>query len=147
MRKIKKLLEINLIKTAYINFRLLPVSEAIKFPIYIYRGVKLYKYAKGKIIFNTPLTSGIFKIGKHNVGTVDCRYSRSILENNGTIIINGNVQIGAGSKISVMKGGILEFGNDFSITGQSQIICGKHIKFGDRCLLSWDIIGNGYRFP
>lgn len=67
MRKIKKLLEINLIKTAYINFRLLPVSEAIKFPIYIYRGVKLYKYAKGKIIFNTPLTPGILKIGKHNV--------------------------------------------------------------------------------
>lgn len=86
------------------------------------------------------MTSGIFKIGKHNVGTVDCRYSRSILENNGTIIINGNVQIGAGSKISVMKGGVLEFGNDFSITGQSQIICGKHIKFGDRCLLSWDIL-------
>lgn len=86
------------------------------------------------------MTPGILKIGKHNVGTVDCRYSRSILENNGTIIINGNVQIGAGSKISVMKGGVLEFGNDFSITGQSQIICGKHIKFGDRCLLSWDIL-------
>lgn len=50
----------------------------------------------------------MLKIGKHNVGTVDCRYSRSILENSGTIIINGNVQIGAGSKISVLKGGVLE---------------------------------------
>lgn len=140
MRILNKLFEISLIKTAFINFRLLPLSEAIKFPIYIYRGVKLYKYSNGKIIFKAPVTPGLLKIGKHNVGTVDCRYSRSILENSGTIIINGNAQIGAGSKISVMEGGVLELGSDFSITGQSQIICGKHIKFGNRCLMSWDIL-------
>lgn len=140
MQIINKLSELSLFKTALINFRLFPISEAIKFPIYIYRGVRLYKYAKGKIIFKRPLSPGMLKIGKHNVGTVDCRYTRSILENNGTIVIDGKAQIGAGSKISVLKGGVLELGDNFSITGGSQIICGKQIKFGRDCLLSWDIL-------
>lgn len=141
MKKIfDRLFQISIYKTIIVNLRLFPLSDAVKLPVYIYKGVKLHGYARGKIVFTTPISAGTLKIGKHNVGTVDVKYYRSIFENRGTIIVNGNVQIGAGSRISVLKGGVLEFGNNFSITGGSQIICGKNVKFGDGCLLSWDIL-------
>ena len=58
----------------------------------------------------------------------------------GTLVINGGVSIGRGSRISIGKGAVLELGTNFTVTGTSSIICQKEITFGNDCLLSWDIL-------
>lgn len=58
--------QLNLVKTLYFNFRLLPFHIAIKLPIYIYGPVKFY-WLKGKIEIHYPnIYSGMIKLGRNN---------------------------------------------------------------------------------
>ena len=50
----------------------------------------------------------------------------------------GKASIGHGSKLSVR--GDLKLGADFNMTAESTIVCAKEIRFGNDCLLSWDIL-------
>jgi acetyltransferase-like isoleucine patch superfamily enzyme len=94
----------------------------------------------GEILLNCPLRKGIVRIGFHYIGIANEKYVKTILEIKGKIIFNGETKIGSGSRISVGEFGILEFGNNFTITSETTIICFKNIKFGSDCLLSWDIL-------
>lgn len=50
-------------RTVYSNYRLLPFSQALRFPIFIYGRVHFF-ILNGKILFeNTPVKSGMVKIG------------------------------------------------------------------------------------
>ena len=138
--KLKNLFSLNIIKTIYVNFYYFPFKTACKFPIYIYRNVNLSQMGGGKITINTQVRSGLLAIGKRNIGTLDHKHVRSIWEVRGEIILNGKVSLGSGSRISVASGAVLQFGDNFSMTGNSSIVCQKAISFGDDCLLSWDIL-------
>lgn len=95
---------------------------------------------KGKVVLNVSPSFGLVKIGAHGLGTQDVKYSRTMWEMDGSFVVNGHASIGRGSRISVGHNGILNIGDDFVITGRSCIICQKNISFGDKCLLSWDIL-------
>lgn len=140
LRKVfKHLFSINIIKTIIFNFYYLPPKVAIRLPIFIYKRSRLQEM-KGKISIEAPITTGMLKIGPHDLGTQDCLYSRTIWELSGLFIIKGKASIGRGCKISVGKKAILTLGKNLNITGNSEIICQKEITFGDNCLLSWDIL-------
>lgn len=134
-------LNIDIVKTLYFNLKYLPLNQALKFPIFIYRKVKFNKL-KGEINFNTPnIKYGMVKIGKQILGNTDCRYTRTILEIDGSITLRGNVVIGQGTKLTVGKNAMLNIGENFCVTGgNTTIICNKNITFGNDCLLSWDIL-------
>ncbi len=55
----------------------------------------------------------------------------------GKIIFNGKTFIGHGSKLSVGKSAKLEFGNNVSISAETEIICQRGILMGH--------FNNGYR--
>lgn len=137
--KLKKLFSLNIVKTLYVNFYYFPFSTALKFPIFIYRNVKLSRIA-GKITINTSIRSGLLAIGKRNIGTLDHKNVRSIWEVRGEVILDGKASLGSGCKISVASNAILRFGDNFSISGNSSLVCQKDISFGNDCLLSWDIL-------
>lgn len=137
--KLKKLFSLNIVKTLYVNFYYFPFSTALKFPILIYRNVKLSRIA-GKITINASVRSGLLAIGKRNIGTLDHKNVRSIWEVRGEVILDGKVSLGSGSRISVASDAVLRFGDNFSMTGNSSIVCQKNISFGNDCLLSWDIL-------
>ena len=140
MNEIIKLLKhVNLWKTVYFNFHYFPFKTAIKMPVLIYWRSELFRM-RGKIIIDTPVTTGMVKFGAHDLGTIDLLFSRTMWEVLGTIIIKGEVRIGRGSKISVGKDGVLTLGSNFTISGNSEIICHKQMTFGKDCLLSWDIL-------
>lgn len=138
MKIFKLLPNVNWIKTLIFNFRYLKPTQAIKLPILIFNNTLLHKL-KGRIIINAPIKIGLVKIGPHHVGTKDVKYARTIWECYGDLIINGKTSIGSGSSISIGKNARLTLGENFSITGNSSIICQKEITFGNNCLLSWDI--------
>ena len=133
-------MSLNILKTLYVNFYYFPFKIAIRFPVFIYKNVNINKIGGGKIIINTPIKSGILTIGRRNIGTLDHEYVRSIWEVRGEIILDGKVELGSGCRISVASGAVLRLGNNFSMTGNSSIICQKEISFGNDCLLSWEIL-------
>lgn len=143
LKKIKALFniikEVNIWKTVYFNIHYFPFKTAVCMPVFVYRRSELFKM-KGNIILNAPAKPGLVKFGSHGLGTQDLLYSRTMWEVYGTLIINGNVCIGRGSKISIGNNATLTLGRNFMITGNSEIICQKSITFGDDCLLSWDIL-------
>lgn len=126
-------------KTIIFNFHYFPFRVAVKLPFFIYWRSDLY-IMKGSISINAPITTGMVKFGVHSLGTRDTFYSRTMWDVSGTLIIGGIANIGRGTKISIGKDGILNLGDNFTITGDSEIICQHNVSFGNGCLLSWNIL-------
>lgn len=126
-------------KTILFNFHYFPFRVAVKLPFFIYWRSDLY-IMKGQISINAPITTGMVKFGVHSLGTRDTFYSRTMWDVSGTLTIGGVANIGRGTKISIGKEGILKLGDNFTITGDSEIICQHDVSFGNDCLLSWDIL-------
>lgn len=141
--KLKKvfemLMKLDLLKTIYFNLKYFPLKTALRLPVFIYRRTSLFKM-KGQIVLNIPPTPGMVKIGPHGLGTQDIKYSRTMWEVSGKLVINGKTNFGRGSRISIGKDAIMTIGENFAITGNSTLICQKEITFGNDCLLSWDIL-------
>lgn len=138
-QKIKRFMGVNIFKTIYFNYKYLPVKQAFKLPCLVCYNTSL-SVMKGEIIFNCKPKFGTLRFGFNGVGTIDCKYTRSIWEVRGKLFINGKTNFGRGSKISIKEDAKLSIGANFSISGNSSIICCKDIFFGNDCLLSWDIL-------
>ena len=139
LTQLKRLWDVLNTKTVYFNFKYLPFSQAIKFPILISRRCRIRK-AQGSIRIESPVRFGMISIGRDGVGIFDNKRSRSIWQVAGTVVFEGDATIGHGCKISVEGGGILRFGKNFVCTAESAIAATKSIVFGDNCMLSWDIL-------
>ena len=92
----------------------------------------------GKVELPEKVERAMVKIGFGDVGHYDRKRSRSIWQVSGIVAFGGKASIGHGSKISVR--GKLSLGAGFNMTAESTIVCAKEIRFGDDCLLSWDIL-------
>jgi acetyltransferase-like isoleucine patch superfamily enzyme len=132
--------KINL-KTLYFNFKYLPLKQAVLLPVWISKYCWLKNINKSEWIIKTenPYT-GMIQVGYGKVGVFDKKMSRTILEISGQIIFNGKTFIGHGSKISIGKNGIIEFGKNVLISAETTFICKNKITIGDDCLFSWDIL-------
>ena len=93
---------------------------------------------QGKVELPEKVERAMVKIGFGDVGHYDRKRSRGIWQVSGTVSFGGKASIGHGSKISV-RGNVC-FGADFNMTAESTIVCAKEIRFGNDCLLSWDIL-------
>lgn len=140
VRKILSLLrKVDWGRTLYFNLKYFSFKVAIRLPFLIYHRTDLYKM-RGKIVLNVPPQLGLVRIGPHGLGTQDVRYSRTMWEVDGMLVVNGKASIGRGCRISIGKDAVLTLGDKFMITGRSSIVCQKEITFGNDCLLSWDIL-------
>lgn len=124
-----------ILRSAVFNFKYLPLCQAIKLPILIYKGRIINK---GKIIINGNAKFGMIRLGFNVVSLFP--NNGITLENRGNIIFNGNLLIGNNSSISVNETGILEFGNQFSSSTGLKIACYDSIKIGQRVRFGWNVI-------
>ncbi|MEG1762821.1 MAG: acyltransferase, partial [Bacteroidales bacterium] len=83
------------------------------------------------------LKPGNIKIGIGFTQVSDFRRDRTLLDWSGNVIFKGKCKIGAGSRISVAKNALLQFGDQFNMTSNSSIICRNNIQFGTETLISW----------
>lgn len=128
---------IGLIKSIVVNFRYLPLRQAIKLPILIsgycsFKGNGKISITTGKVYF------AMIKLGFGSVGLFDHKFERTVVFNNGLINFCGRANIGLGSRIAVS--GILRLGEGFAISAKSQIVAMKEVFFGKNCLMSWDVL-------
>lgn len=120
-----------IIKTLYVNFKLLPFKVAIKLPIYIYGKCTLY-WVEGKVdILSDRIYSGMIKLGKNSEYFNGQDNSAFLyLSNQSRIVFNGPCSIGNNFKIRVAPDAILEFG-EYTFFGSSvKIVCSNRITIG-----------------
>lgn len=132
--KIQKVLGISIAKTIRLNARYWGIGGLLKPRIVASKNVKI-KNLKGSLLIKEG--SQVW-LGFGNVGFVDKRYERLILDIEGTVCFQGNAFFGQGCKIICMKPGKLEFGSEFSSNVNTKFICNKKIRFGDNCVISWE---------
>ena len=124
-------------KTLRFNLHYFPLKTALKLPVVVSHRTYL-RELHGKVELPEKVERAMVKIGFGDVGHYDRKRSRGIWQVSGTVSFGGKASIGHGSKISVR--GNLCFGADFNMTAESTIVCAKEIRFGNDCLLSWDIL-------
>ncbi|MBQ8958310.1 MAG: hypothetical protein IJ057_07420 [Bacteroidales bacterium] len=124
-------------KTLRFNLHYFPLRTALKLPVVVSHRTYL-RELHGKVTLPEKVETAMVKIGFGDVGHYDRKRSRTIWQVSGTVAFGGKASIGHGSKISVR--GDLKLGAGFNITAESTIVCAKEIRFGDDCLLSWDIL-------
>lgn len=126
-------IRMNLIKTIWLNFYLLPFNQAKYLPIVVYGRLKI-THLSGRIIFPNNVKRNMFRIGSiHEMKRIGINKSQLSLE--GDIIIKGQVFVGIGSCICVSKDAVLEFGNKCYIGGNSSVFCTKSICINEKALI------------
>ncbi len=124
-------------KTLRFNFHYFPFKTALKLPVVVSHRTYL-RELHGKVELPEKVERAMIKIGFGDVGHYDRKRSRSIWQVSGIVGFGGKASIGHGSKLSVR--GNLCLGDGFNMTAESTIVCAKEIRFGNDCLLSWDIL-------
>jgi len=128
---------IDYIRTLYINFKMLPLKQAIHFPIILGHGVR-FKKMSGNIILNVKhLSPGIITFAIYNT-VVDHNSYIGFFDIAGTIIFKGKVKFHTGAKVVTKKNAILTFEGENTLGHLSVICCAKKISFGYFVTISWN---------
>ncbi len=125
----------SIFSTVYFNFRYLPLKQACKLPIILYKP-KL-EMGKGKIVIDSEQVSpGMIVLGKNMIPWYP--YNGVRLECKGTIVFEGRCCIGNNACLCVGEKGRLVFGEGFMSTSTLNVICFHEIVFGKRVLVGWN---------
>lgn len=136
-RKLERLL--SLPKSFYVSARLTGWKTACRLPISVRYNCKLADLS-GRVVFPNKVQPNMLMIGFGDVGVFDKRYSRSILEIKGTIVVRGKANFGHGAKISIGPKGTLIVGDGVSNTAEGTIICFNKVTIEDNCAISWNTL-------
>lgn len=127
----------SILYSLYFNFHYLPLKQAIKLPIILYKP-KLLK-CKGKIQILGNVKTGMIQLGKYTVSLYP--NSGIVFENHGgSIIFNGKCNIGNNSAISIGEKGELIIGDSFSATTSLKLVAYHSIEFKKNVLCGWDCL-------
>lgn len=122
------ILSVNWIKTLYFNFKMFPLNQAIKLPVYFYGSVK-FKHLTGKITINAPLKKGMIGFGQaYEIMSRSKGIAELSLE--GTVTFYGHVQFGKDYFVFVGPNASLKMGNMASLGNSGKIICYENIELG-----------------
>ena len=135
--KLKYYAKLDLFRTVYFNYRFLPLKQAWKLPVVIFRKTRFISL-KGKVELPEKVRHAMIKIGRADVAGWHGRQTELSID--GKLIFHGKATIGSGSAISISKSGTLSFGDKLRITAGCMINCRKSVVLGDDCLISWDTL-------
>lgn len=120
----------NIVKTIFVNYKVLPLRIAWKLPIYVY-GKVIFKSLSGKVIFSGDIHTGMIKIGKNDF-YVKTSIPLTCWTINGTLKFNGPFKFLNGGYLCISKKGNLEFGENGFIGSDYKIMCFDKIKIGNQ---------------
>lgn len=121
---------LSLLKTIYVNLKLLPFNQAIQLPIFIYKGTLIYELGEMEII-SPEISTGMVRWGRMNVKS-PAKYGK--IRNEGKITFKGMTKIG-GSNIIENYGHII-FGDETGIAEGVTIMIRSKLIIGERTIIS-----------
>ncbi len=128
----------SILKTIYFNFRYLPIAQAVKLPILLYKAS--LKQCRGSVeIKAKQITTGMIKLGINRVSIYP--NTGFFYENHGgRLVFKGKCTIGNNSYISIGKDANLIFGDSFSCSTSMKCVCYKRVEFQKDVRVGWDCI-------
>ena len=123
-------------KTIYLNFKYLPLKQAIRLPIILYK--PKFVACKGKVVIESEyITLGMIQLGFNQA--VAYPHSGIVWENNGgTVVFKGNALIGNNSSLCIGPNAEVVFGKNFSATTTFKLVCWYKIDFDSNISFGWD---------
>lgn len=129
-RFLRTVLKLNIIATLRVNFSLLSLREAIKFPVYVY-GKTFIHSLKGKIVFNSPIHSGMLRLGFKYVDLHPLSFTSNVLWIDGTVKCCGVVLFAGGVNLLVPREeAVIEMGENVQIGSGTRLCARKAIRIG-----------------
>lgn len=121
--------------------RYLPLSVAIRLPVWIAPNLRIKSMHRGALLLANPRFNAVH-IGFHEADAVDSYGVHTILciRKGGKWIIESDAHIGHGAIIHVNDKGTLRVGSRFAISGTTSIVCSKQITIGDDVQFSWNTL-------
>lgn len=127
-----------LLQSIYFNFHYLPIRQAIKLPILLYKPHLLQ--CDGQIIIESEdIYTGMIQLGV----TKSLFFSNSgmrWINEGGKCVFNGRCILGNNASVFIAKGGSLIFGSNFISTVNGKICARQKVVFGENVLLGWGVI-------
>lgn len=125
-------------RSVWYNLRLLPFRQARMLPILISHRTKIEHLSAKVVILCSDLRPGLVKIGFATYQGTRFRRDSTMLNLQGTVEVEGECSIGAGSSIEVAQGATLHLGAQFHLGPNSLLICHHAMHFGNRNRFSWN---------
>lgn len=138
MNVLQKICQHNYIATIYINFRMLPLRQAVRLPIDVYRHVKFLKLTGRIEIKTNNIYRGMIKLGGRGSDMFSGGKLILDIEDGGTWIIHGTTEIGFGSFLRISDNAVFSTGVNVRIGAKNKIYCNKEIIIGDQVDISWE---------
>ena len=120
----------------YVNFKLLPVRQAIRFPIFIYSKTK-FRSLKGRGIIHGKVSPCMIRIGNDTCYVATSK-PYSVWTIDGLIEFNGPFSFSYGTYVLVAEGAKLIFGKESFIGSETKIICFDNIHIGNNVRVPWE---------
>lgn len=123
--------KLNITKTLYFNFKMLPFSKAIKLPIFLYGKVYLWNLS-GNLEIPKEIKTGMIRIGYKWFDLWPVSFLPTQIQIAGKLIFNGDCVISGGANVNVQSAdGILNIGAYTLIGGGTVVKCLEKIEIGD----------------
>ncbi len=124
----------SLLPSIYFNFKYLPIKQAIKLPILVYKPT-FHEMGGSVKIESSKIHFGMIRIGFWRTAT----YPNTGISwrNRGKIIFKGTCIIGNDSSVLVGRQGTLTFGNDFIASAGLKLVSECRVTFGEHTRLGW----------
>lgn len=135
IKGICELFKINLFKTVWFNYKMLPLKQAVKLPVFLY-GKVVFRKINGNFVIKTNIVPGMIRIGKKDKYVMtSVPYSIWTIE--GAITFHSDFRFYGGSYVFCAKNAELSFmGGGFCGTN-TKIICFDRITLNDT-RITWD---------
>ena len=136
-------------KNIYFNFKVLPLRQAIKLPIYVDYGVKIQEVYKNVIeIDDDNVYRYMISFGRGGSDGI-AKTSKGIISFKDTtrIVFEGPAQFHSGVRLWADENAVLRFGKNFSANKNFTLFYNDEIFFGQDCMVGWNveiIDGNGH---
>lgn len=137
------LVNLNIVKTIWINFKMFPFQKAILFPVFIFGRAHLK--LRGRFIIDCDLKPGLLKFGyKYEMNKKELGVAELLVS--GTFILKGEVWFGMDCFVNVLEGATLSMGHFSSLGCRGRIICTRNIIFSDYARIGYESVVSDSNF-
>lgn len=137
IRKIKRLLSYNLLKTVYINLRIFPIKTALKLPLQIGWRVDFRNVHRGCVTIDETVAVNRFmiKVGITPFPMISTKNDYTLIRfaKGGYMSFGSDVLIHNGVSLITSEGGHIHIGSDCMINQRTKIYSQKKISIGNHC--------------
>lgn len=129
---------LSLPNTIWCNYKLFPIKEAIKLPVFVAYNVHWKNVSRNQVEFLSTPNRFQVKIGNGGSEGIPRQKSMIRISDKGKLIFSGTASLGEGICMRI-DGGTIIFGDNFRSNKNAFLACNTQMQFGTDVLLGWNV--------